>query len=199
MCCGDSLEGGELRPGPAEGSTGGAGAGGRMEEVSCAGDDVMQLGWMETSHVGFSCRADGSAEMKESRVTTHTIHGCRRSSFATDENGPGNVAGSRVTLPGKERRKEGNETKGKGSEERRGASEGAPAAQRGRESERGRSADDEEARHEEVARSLARSLVRSLFWCGADYRIGVNLIAVCLFARCAQQHTVREEGGFFLW
>jgi hypothetical protein len=94
LCCGDSLSGGELRPGPADGSTGGAGAGGRMEEVSCAGDDVMQLRWMESSHVGFSCRADGSAEMKESRVTTHAIHGCRRSSFATDENGPGNVAGS---------------------------------------------------------------------------------------------------------
>jgi len=116
LCCGDSLEGGELRPGPAEGSTGGAGAGGRMEEVSCAGDDVMQLGWMETSHVGFSCRADGSAEMKESRVTTHAIHGRRRSSFATDENGPGNVAGSRVTLPGKERtneRRKRNEREGK--------------------------------------------------------------------------------------
>jgi hypothetical protein len=132
-----------------------------MEEVSCAGDDVMQLGWMETSHVGFSCRADGSAEMKESRVTTHAIHGRRRSSFATDENGPGNVAGSRVTLPGKEgtnERRKRNEREGKRRKKR--ASEGAPGAQRGRESERGRSADDEEARHEEVARSLA-FLVRS--------------------------------------
>ncbi len=117
LCCGDSLEGGELRPGPADGSAGGAGAGAWMEEVSCAGDDVMQLGWMESSHVGFSFRADGSAEMKESRVTTHAIHGCRRSSFATDENGPGNIAGSRVTLPGKEGTKR-NEREGKGRKKR---------------------------------------------------------------------------------
>jgi hypothetical protein len=116
---------------------------------------------MESSHVGFSCHADGSAEMKESRVTTHAIHGCRRSSFATDENGPGNVAGSRVTLPGKERRKErrkeGNETKrnereAKKEEELRKV---RLPHRRGGESERGRSADDEEARREEVARSLS--------------------------------------------
>ncbi len=171
-----------------------------MEEVSCAGDDVMQLGWMESSHVGFSFRADGSAEMKESRVTTHAIHGCRRSSFATDENGPGNIAGSPHTA--REGRKERtnetkrNEREGKGSEERRGASEGAPAAQGGRESERGRSADDEEARHEEVARSLARLLaflVRSRLrnrW-QSDCRLLVRSL-------CATTHGA-IGGRIFLW